>query len=131
MQLLLLCLVSSCGTVGWVFCWLDVNTQSTHMGRIYCDRTQSSVAMLTMLTSISGVTFFFLATILVTSKCSSVSDVEWNSLRDLYESTDGQNWDWRNENLFGPKWDFTYLTDPCNKNGTAWQVHYYLMFIIT
>jgi hypothetical protein len=40
----------------------------------------------------------------------------------LYNSTNGENWNWDDEELFGPKWSFSFpQSDPCNDTNTQWQ----------
>jgi Leucine-rich repeat (LRR) protein len=46
------------------------------------------------------------------------------SLYSLYNSTQGDQWNWRNEDLYGPRWDFTqslFEIDPCEGNNSTWQ----------
>jgi Leucine-rich repeat (LRR) protein len=44
------------------------------------------------------------------------------ALQSLYNSTNGDKWRWKDENLFGPKWSFDVpQADPCNENSDTWQ----------
>jgi Leucine-rich repeat (LRR) protein len=55
---------------------------------------------------------------------SSVSSKEVEALFFMYTSLDGDNWQWRNESLFGPKWNFTDPideSDPCGGPAGPWQ----------
>jgi Leucine-rich repeat (LRR) protein len=49
--------------------------------------------------------------------------VQIQSLEFLYNSTNGENWFWKNEELNGPRWSFTFpQSDPCNDtNNNTWQ----------
>jgi Leucine-rich repeat (LRR) protein len=58
----------------------------------------------------------------------SITENELGALHSLYYSTDGDNWKWRNQSIFGPKWSFNYSfqQDPCaddSVDGTpaSWQ----------
>jgi Leucine-rich repeat (LRR) protein len=50
-----------------------------------------------------------------------------NSLQALYNSTNGENWIWKNEALSGSRWSFvspissSLQSDPCSTNNKAWQ----------
>ena len=44
---------------------------------------------------------------------------EYSALHDFFSSTNGINWKWKNESLFGPKWNFTTCSDPCGNK--KWQ----------
>lgn len=37
----------------------------------------------------------------------NIPDNERNALFDLYQSTNGINWNWKNETIYGLKWNFT------------------------
>jgi uncharacterized membrane protein/Leucine-rich repeat (LRR) protein len=46
------------------------------------------------------------------------------NLYSLYNSTQGDQWIWRNEDLYGPKWNFEQPfseIDPCEGNNRTWQ----------
>jgi Leucine-rich repeat (LRR) protein len=44
------------------------------------------------------------------------------ALEFLYNSTNGKNWKWKNELVYGAKWSFAFpQSDPCNDNTKAWQ----------
>jgi hypothetical protein len=44
------------------------------------------------------------------------------ALEFLFNSTQGENWAWKNQLLNGPSWSFTTpQPDPCNDNNKAWQ----------
>jgi hypothetical protein len=44
------------------------------------------------------------------------------ALEFLYNTTQGNQWRWKNEALYGPKWSFTSpQVDPCNDNKKVWQ----------
>ena len=44
------------------------------------------------------------------------------ALELLYNSTQGEHWEWKNEAINGPKWSFSYpQADPCNDQNQVWQ----------
>ena len=51
---------------------------------------------------------------------SSVSQI--HALEILFNSTKGEQWQWENETLNGPKWSFSSpQADPCNDKNRVWQ----------
>ena len=50
-------------------------------------------------------------------------DKEIRALESLYNSTDGEQWKWKNEILFGSRWSFPQASahDPCSDDGRTWQ----------
>jgi hypothetical protein len=44
------------------------------------------------------------------------------ALELLFNATNGKNWIWKNEVLYGQKWSFASpQSDPCDANNKAWQ----------
>lgn len=54
------------------------------------------------------------------TKCSYLPIVEWTSLKIFFISTNGENWDWKNETIYGSKWNFTTGNNTCS-NVCLWQ----------
>jgi hypothetical protein len=44
----------------------------------------------------------------------TIPESEYNALQNLFDSTQGELWKWKNTMLFGSPWDFSNATsDPC------------------
>jgi Leucine-rich repeat (LRR) protein len=44
------------------------------------------------------------------------------ALESLFNATKGDQWRWKNEAMYGPKWSFTSpQADPCNDQNRVWQ----------
>lgn len=56
---------------------------------------------------------------ILTTFSTFISIIEYNSLQELYDSTYGKNWNWKNESLNGYIWDFSYGFN--NSNVCNWQ----------
>jgi hypothetical protein len=60
----------------------------------------------------------------LTAVTAQVPDQEITALFELYHSTNGASWGWKNEFTNGPKWNFTkdddgyFVEDPCS---SGWQ----------
>jgi Leucine-rich repeat (LRR) protein len=73
--------------------------------------------------SSSFLCLFVSFSLIYTSSLAITPQAQVQSLFLLYNSTHGENWSWKNEAFFGPRWSFTSpQTDPCNAaNSRAWQ----------
>lgn len=61
------------------------------------------------------------------SICSAIPHSEVSALHDLHNNTGGELWVWLDEELYGPRWNFTldsdglYLDNPCSSSRMTWQ----------
>jgi hypothetical protein len=68
--------------------------------------------------------FLLLLSLVPRSGASSPPPTQIQALYALYNSTNGPFWNWKNESLFGPRWNFTssHVADPCSdKKNHTWQ----------
>jgi Leucine-rich repeat (LRR) protein len=69
----------------------------------------------------------WLAILLILAHCrwthGLVPQEEIDALHELYSQTQGDNWDWKDETIAGPRWNFSnsMIIDPCCDSGRVWQ----------